>query len=62
MIKATELIVRNATVSFPMATTTANAMEEFLKEFGEYYGYRNAPKTIDQIRATEFNRLQGSFY
>lgn len=38
----------------------ATAKEEFLKEFGEHYGYPNGPKTIDQIRATEFNRLQGS--
>lgn len=39
----------------------ATAKEEFLKEFGEHYGYPNSPKTIDQIRAAEFNRLQSSF-
>jgi molybdenum cofactor sulfurtransferase len=39
----------------------ATAKEQFLQQFGEHYGYPNAPKTIDQIRATEFNRLQGSF-
>lgn len=32
--------------------------EEFLAEFGGDYGYPNAPKTIDQIRATEFKRLE----
>lgn len=35
------------------------AKQEFLNEFGEHYGYPNAPKSIDQIRATEFKRLQG---
>ncbi|MED6130548.1 Molybdenum cofactor sulfurase [Stylosanthes scabra] len=38
------------------------AKHEFLNEFGEHYGYPNAPKTIDQIRATEFNRLQDLVY
>ncbi|KAE9620929.1 putative molybdenum cofactor sulfurtransferase [Lupinus albus] len=38
------------------------AKEEFLKEFGEHYGYPNGPKSIDQIRATEFTRLQGLVY
>ena len=33
--------------------------EEFLKEFGADYGYPNGPKTIDEIRATEFKRLDG---
>ncbi|CAJ1978203.1 unnamed protein product, partial [Sphenostylis stenocarpa] len=32
--------------------------EEFLRDFGEHYGYPNGPKSIDQIRATEFKRLQ----
>lgn len=32
--------------------------EEFLKEFGEDYGYPNGPKSIDEIRATEFKRLE----
>ncbi|KAK6270322.1 hypothetical protein POUND7_007427 [Theobroma cacao] len=36
--------------------------EEFLKEFGDYYGYPNGPKTIDQIRATEFKRLEDTVY
>ncbi|OMO53429.1 Aminotransferase, class V/Cysteine desulfurase [Corchorus olitorius] len=36
--------------------------EEFLKEFGDYYGYPNGPKTIDEIRATEFKRLQDTVY
>ncbi|XP_073226054.1 molybdenum cofactor sulfurase isoform X4 [Cicer arietinum] len=40
----------------------ATAKEEFLKEFGEHYGYPNSPKTIDQIRAAEFNRLQNLVY
>ncbi|GKV37029.1 hypothetical protein SLEP1_g45101 [Rubroshorea leprosula] len=31
--------------------------EEFLNEFGEDYGYPNGPKSIDEIRATEFKRL-----
>ncbi|KOM49312.1 hypothetical protein LR48_Vigan08g013900 [Vigna angularis] len=34
------------------------AKEEFLRDFGEHYGYPNGPKSIDQIRATEFKRLQ----
>lgn len=33
--------------------------EEFLREFGEHYGYPNGPRSIDQIRATEFKRLDG---
>lgn len=33
--------------------------EEFLREFGEDYGYPNAPKNIDELRATEFKRLDG---
>lgn len=32
----------------------------FVEEFGDDYGYPNAPKNIDEIRATEFNRLQGN--
>ncbi|KAJ4975209.1 hypothetical protein NE237_000315 [Protea cynaroides] len=36
--------------------------EEFLKEFGEDYGYPNAPKNIDEIRASEFKRLDGVVY
>ncbi|CAK8575226.1 unnamed protein product [Lathyrus sativus] len=40
----------------------ATAKENFLKQFGEHYGYPNGPKSIDQIRATEFNRLQDLVY
>ncbi|XP_026666305.2 molybdenum cofactor sulfurase isoform X3 [Phoenix dactylifera] len=36
--------------------------EEFLRRFGEDYGYPNAPKNIDEIRASEFKRLQGLVY
>ncbi|KAM7495726.1 hypothetical protein LguiB_030335 [Lonicera macranthoides] len=36
--------------------------EGFLKEFGEDYGYPNAPNNIDHIRATQFNRLDGVVY
>lgn len=32
--------------------------EEFLMEFGADYGYPNGPKSIDEIRATEFKRLE----
>ncbi|XP_027356558.1 molybdenum cofactor sulfurase isoform X2 [Abrus precatorius] len=38
------------------------AKEEFLREFGEHYGYPNGPKSIDHIRATEFKRLQDLVY
>ncbi|KAL8144553.1 hypothetical protein V2J09_017585 [Rumex salicifolius] len=34
--------------------------EEFLKEFGDDYGYPNGPKSVDEIRATEFKRLEDS--
>ncbi|CAN7098649.1 unnamed protein product [Brassica rapa subsp. narinosa] len=38
-------------------------MEEFLKEFGDYYGYPDGPKNINEIRETEFKRLdQGVVY
>ncbi|KAK6149517.1 hypothetical protein DH2020_017042 [Rehmannia glutinosa] len=36
--------------------------ELFLKEFGQGYGYPNAPKNIDEIRATEFKRLNDVVY
>ncbi|XP_022865528.1 molybdenum cofactor sulfurase isoform X2 [Olea europaea var. sylvestris] len=36
--------------------------EEFLREFGEDYGYPNAPKNIDELRATEFKRLDDVAY
>jgi molybdenum cofactor sulfurtransferase len=32
-------------------------MEAFLKEFGDYYGYPDGPKNIQEIRDTEFKRL-----
>lgn len=35
--------------------------EEFLKQFGGDYGYPKAPKNIDEIRATEFKRLEGIY-
>ncbi|XP_022947409.1 molybdenum cofactor sulfurase isoform X2 [Cucurbita moschata] len=38
------------------------AKEEFLRVFGRDYGYSGAPKTIDEIRATEFKRLEGVAY
>lgn len=36
--------------------------EEFVKEFGDDYGYPNAPKNVDEIRANEFKRLEGLVY
>lgn len=33
--------------------------DEFLQEFGEGYGYPDGPKSVDQIRASEFSRLEG---
>ncbi|KAA3467858.1 molybdenum cofactor sulfurase isoform X1 [Gossypium australe] len=36
--------------------------EEFFKEFGDFYGYPNAPKSIDEIRSTEFKRLEDTVY
>lgn len=36
-------------------------MEEFLKEFGDYYGYPDGPKSITEIRETEFKRLNQGF-
>ncbi|KAL6546984.1 Molybdenum cofactor sulfurase [Orobanche minor] len=33
--------------------------ERFLKQFGSDYGYPNAPKDVDEIKATEFKRLNG---
>ncbi|GAB2223609.1 hypothetical protein Droror1_Dr00017750 [Drosera rotundifolia] len=34
----------------------------FLAEFGDDYGYPKGPKSIDQIRDTEFKRLNGTVY
>lgn len=31
----------------------------FLKQFGKDYGYPDAPKSIDEIRSSEFKRLEG---
>ncbi|XP_059284298.1 molybdenum cofactor sulfurase isoform X1 [Lycium ferocissimum] len=36
--------------------------QQFLKEFGSDYGYPNSPKNIDEIRATEFKRLNDTVY
>ncbi|XP_052179020.1 molybdenum cofactor sulfurase-like [Diospyros lotus] len=36
--------------------------EQFLKEFSDDYGYPNAPKGIDEIRSSEFKRLDGLVY
>ncbi|KAF5948976.1 hypothetical protein HYC85_014933 [Camellia sinensis] len=36
--------------------------QQFMKEFSGDYGYSNASKNIDQIRATEFKRLDGLVY
>ncbi|KAK9132608.1 hypothetical protein Scep_012136 [Stephania cephalantha] len=36
--------------------------QKFLSEFAPDYGYPNAPKNIDQIRASEFKRLDGLVY
>ncbi|KAK4493012.1 hypothetical protein RD792_000011 [Penstemon davidsonii] len=33
--------------------------EGFFRKFGQDYGYPNAPNNIDEIRATEFQRLNG---
>ncbi|KAF5781412.1 putative molybdenum cofactor sulfurtransferase [Helianthus annuus] len=38
------------------------AKHQFLQEFGDSYGYPNAPNNIDHIRATQFKRLDGSVY
>uniref|UniRef100_A0A0E0LEI6 Molybdenum cofactor sulfurase n=1 Tax=Oryza punctata TaxID=4537 RepID=A0A0E0LEI6_ORYPU len=36
--------------------------EEFLGQFGGDYGYPGAPKGVDEMRATEFKRLEGMAY
>lgn len=38
------------------------ARDDFLRRFGDDYGYPNAPKNVDEMRATEFKRLEGSVY
>ncbi|XP_078166867.1 molybdenum cofactor sulfurase (LOS5) (ABA3) isoform X1 [Carex rostrata] len=45
-----------------METSAPPAKQEFLREFGNNYGYPDGPKSIDEIRATEFKRLQGKVY
>ncbi|TVU08500.1 hypothetical protein EJB05_41905 [Eragrostis curvula] len=35
---------------------------EFLEQFGADYGYPDAPRGIDELRATEFKRLEGTVY
>jgi len=32
---------------------------EFLEKFGGDYGYPDAPRGIDELRAAEFKRLEG---
>ncbi|KAL8205664.1 hypothetical protein R6Q57_009215 [Mikania cordata] len=46
----------------PPDSNMNTAKDQFLKEFGEFYGYPDAPKNIDGIRATEFKRLDGNVY
>lgn len=36
--------------------------EEFLEQFGTDYGYPDAPRGIDELRAAEFKRLEGTVY
>ncbi|KAJ1260323.1 hypothetical protein BS78_10G223400 [Paspalum vaginatum] len=36
--------------------------EEFLEQFGADYGYPDAPRGIDELRATDFKRLEGMVY
>uniref|UniRef100_A0A0D9WT44 Molybdenum cofactor sulfurase n=1 Tax=Leersia perrieri TaxID=77586 RepID=A0A0D9WT44_9ORYZ len=36
--------------------------EEFLEQFGGNYGYPDAPKGIDEMRAADFKRLEGMVY
>ncbi|KAJ4810324.1 Molybdenum cofactor sulfurase [Rhynchospora pubera] len=45
-----------------MESSASPSKEEFLREFGNCYGYPDGPKSIDEIRATEFKRLQGKVY
>lgn len=33
--------------------------EEFLEQFGGDYGYPEAPRGIDELRAADFKRLEG---
>lgn len=36
-----------------------NCKSEFLEIYGEYYGYPRGKKSIEELRATEFKRLNG---
>ncbi|KAK8940628.1 Molybdenum cofactor sulfurase [Platanthera zijinensis] len=38
------------------------ARDDFFRRFRDDYGYPNAPKNVDEMRATEFKRLKGSVY
>ncbi|KAK1440120.1 hypothetical protein QVD17_05945 [Tagetes erecta] len=46
----------------PSKLNMDTAKQQFLTQFGESYGYPNAPNSIDHIRATEFKRLDGNVY
>lgn len=57
------LVIREKTQFFLSFRRKNNAMEAFLKEFGDYYGYPDGPKNIQEIRDTEFKRLdKGLFF
>jgi molybdenum cofactor sulfurtransferase len=34
--------------------------EEFLERFGADYGYPDAPRGVDEMRAADFKRLEGA--
>ena len=36
--------------------------EEFLEQFGADYGYPDAPRGVDEMRAADFKRLEGATY
>jgi len=40
----------------------AQSKEEFLEQFGGDYGYPDAPRGIDELRAADFKRLEGMVY
>ncbi|CAL5041460.1 unnamed protein product [Urochloa decumbens] len=40
----------------------AQSKEEFLEQFGEDYGYPDARRGIDELRAADFKRLEGMVY
>ena len=37
----------------------AQSKEELLEQFGGDYGYPDAPRGIDELRAADFKRLEG---